>query len=596
MALNENAKDDYRAERKERLAKAAKKSKKSRDAVAIVRGVLIAILVVIVLASTCGGLYVYGIPQRYITALSVGDRDYSIAEYNYYYTSVYQTYAYQAQTYESSYGFSIGFEYDQSPADQVQATETIEEETDAANVNSDTTDSAAAEAKTRDITYDEYFRNYIIDTLEQTNYYLNLAKDAGMTLSDEHKSAIDDNIQEIADACESSGYSIDRYISLLYGKGMNEKILRSLLEDQYLASQYQEQEQDEIKANISDEAIEEKYNEDPSSYQKVDIRLFGLEIETDSDTGESNAEVQENLAKEMLGKITDEASFTTLSKEYAAEDDKEKFDDDTATLLKGVEKSTVNSNIDEDLATWLYDSARITGDKTTCTTDSYVYVIYVIKPVYREETPLRSARHILISFENVQSSMESAGESTDATNETSATATDGSVITNDTSDYSMAVVLEAYEQAKAIYDEYMAGEQTEDAFAALANENSADTSSTEDDAGGLYEDIELGQMVSPFENWVYDDARETGDVGLVESTYGWHVMYFVSKNDEAEWKTNIREDLAETQITEKSEEIKEQVDGTATTTAFTKLAGNMALKFVENNYVSRYASQDSSES
>ncbi len=160
----------------------------------------------------------------------------------------------------------------------------------------------------------------------------------------------------------------------------------------------------------------------------------------------------------------------------------------------------------------------------------------------------------------------------------------------------MAVVLEAYEQAKAIYDEYMAGEQTEDAFAALANENSADTSSTEDDAGGLYEDIELGQMVSPFENWVYDDARETGDVGLVESSYGWHVMYFVSKNDEAEWKTNIREDLAETQITEKSEEIKEQVDGTATTTAFTKLAGNMALKFVENNYVSRYASQDSSES
>ena len=34
-------------------------------------------------------------------------------------------------------------------------------------------------------------------------------------------------------------------------------------------------------------------------------------------------------------------------------------------------------------------------------------------------------------------------------------------------------------------------------------------------------------MVEPFETWCFDEARVIGDTGLVKTSYGYHVMYFV---------------------------------------------------------------------
>ena len=31
-----------------------------------------------------------------------------------------------------------------------------------------------------------------------------------------------------------------------------------------------------------------------------------------------------------------------------------------------------------------------------------------------------------------------------------------------------------------------------------------------------------------FKNWAIDPARQDGDTGLVESEYGWHIMYYLS--------------------------------------------------------------------
>ena len=38
-------------------------------------------------------------------------------------------------------------------------------------------------------------------------------------------------------------------------------------------------------------------------------------------------------------------------------------------------------------------------------------------------------------------------------------------------------------------------------------------------------------MVDPFENWCYDASRKAGDTGIVESDYGYHVMYFCGDSD-----------------------------------------------------------------
>ena len=38
-------------------------------------------------------------------------------------------------------------------------------------------------------------------------------------------------------------------------------------------------------------------------------------------------------------------------------------------------------------------------------------------------------------------------------------------------------------------------------------------------------------MVVNFNDWCFDSARKTGDTDIVESEYGYHVMYFVGDSD-----------------------------------------------------------------
>lgn len=87
-------------------------------------------------------------------------------------------------------------------------------------------------------------------------------------------------------------------------------------------------------------------------------------------------------------------------------------------------------------------------------------------------------------------------------------------------------------KAQEILDMWLAGEATEDSFAELANEYTQDGNDSNYDGvpdGGLYTNVPTGYMVEPFENWIFDESRVYGDSGLVQTEYGWHVMYFVDR-------------------------------------------------------------------
>ena len=88
---------------------------------------------------------------------------------------------------------------------------------------------------------------------------------------------------------------------------------------------------------------------------------------------------------------------------------------------------------------------------------------------------------------------------------------------------------EALAEAEEILAEYEAGEQTAEAFAELAETYSSDTGSNTN--GGLYEEVYQGEMVDSFNDWCFDESRQPGDTGIVESDYGYHIMYFDSYGD-----------------------------------------------------------------
>ena len=61
-------------------------------------------------------------------------------------------------------------------------------------------------------------------------------------------------------------------------------------------------------------------------------------------------------------------------------------------------------------------------------------------------------------------------------------------------------------------------------------------------------------MVDSFSTWCFDTSRQAGDTAIVRSDYGYHIMYFVSENDQTVYNYTITQTLASedtnTQITE----------------------------------------------
>ena len=108
--------------------------------------------------------------------------------------------------------------------------------------------------------------------------------------------------------------------------------------------------------------------------------------------------------------------------------------------------------------------------------------------------------------------------------------------------------------AQDVLEEFLAGDKTQDAFAALANQRSQDPGSNQN--GGLYEGVKEGQMVPTFNDWCFDESRQEGDTGIVKTDYGYHVMYFVGSK--LLWTQYARSDYAQEQANKLLDEVMAQ--------------------------------------
>lgn len=99
----------------------------------------------------------------------------------------------------------------------------------------------------------------------------------------------------------------------------------------------------------------------------------------------------------------------------------------------------------------------------------------------------------------------------------------------------------AEQKAQEVLEEWQSGDATEESFGELAATYSSDGGSSTN--GGLYEDVHPGQMVTEFNDWCFDASRKPGDTGIVKTSYGYHVMYFVGQSEETYREYLIENDL-----------------------------------------------------
>lgn len=224
----------------------------------------------------------------------------------------------------------------------------------------------------------------------------------------------------------------------------------------------------------------------------------------------------------MLAKVTDNDSFVKYAQEYASEDDKETYAEASATVFDFISQENLTSTSCEEVTEWAFSEDRKDGEKTVITTDTAAYVVLLNSARYRDDSATVDVRHILLQYEDGATDEEKA---------------------------------EINAKAQELYETWKNGDATEAAFSELAKTDSDDSSASN---GGLIENISKGQTVDAFENWCFDESRKPGDSGVIQTEYGAHIMYFVEKNDEPLWKTNIKSTLASEKFNDYYEELKGQ--------------------------------------
>ena len=65
-------------------------------------------------------------------------------------------------------------------------------------------------------------------------------------------------------------------------------------------------------------------------------------------------------------------------------------------------------------------------------------------------------------------------------------------------------------------------------------------------------------MVQEFNDWIFDPARKPGDTGIVETSYGYHIMYFVGTNMES-WMADIKDTLKNQKLSDYMDALLETV-------------------------------------
>ena len=108
-------------------------------------------------------------------------------------------------------------------------------------------------------------------------------------------------------------------------------------------------------------------------------------------------------------------------------------------------------------------------------------------------------------------------------------------------------------EAQGILDQWLEGEANEDTFAQFANQYSQDPGSNT--TGGIYTQVQEGQMVEEFDFWLFGEDHKYGDYGLIKTSYGYHIMFFVSTNEI--WEVETENMMISEKIEEKAKEAEE---------------------------------------
>ncbi len=384
-------------------------------------------------------------------------------------------------------------------------------------------------SNSKTMTWFDYFMNQTYSSVKDMLVHCEAARAEGIKLEDEDYAEIDESIRYIKDSAKAAGYKTELYVSNTYGAGVSIDDVRDCLELLKLYQKYYDILMDRYDARFGENEYNEYYAEHTKDMQYVDYLSYTLYVSTitkkeeekkddDASTaaedGQDSSEDEENKDNyekirpyaEKIAQATTREEFEKAVRDYieqviyegvtivapdseAAKEEDAVTTDDVDKIMDTLLKEDTGYTKDNEISEWLFaDDTKLLSTKIfedegsdSSKPDYSLTVVMPLTAPARHEYKTLDVRHILFT------------KSTYDTEEA------------------------AKKKAEEILAEYKNGDMTVEAFEALAETYNEDSSC-------LYENVAKGDMVEEFEDWLFDEERKEGDVDIVKTSYGYHIM------------------------------------------------------------------------
>lgn len=115
---------------------------------------------------------------------------------------------------------------------------------------------------------------------------------------------------------------------------------------------------------------------------------------------------------------------------------------------------------------------------------------------------------------------------------------------------------EAKKQAEAVLKDFENTDGSVSSFSQLALVFSEDAASYLQ--GGLYLHVYPGEFDQALDQWLFDETRQEGDLEVLRSDQGWHVVWYLGQEGLARWYYQAAVDFASQLMEQKLAELQEQ--------------------------------------
>ena len=502
---------------------------------------VVMILVVAIVVGVVGAPLVDGLIRRVSNAVTIGDHKLSTADLTYFYIDGITNYQQEVYSqYYNSFGnyWSVMLGFDTSKPLNEQQYESGK-------------------------TWADYFMDKAIEDAKSVYALYDDAMATNYKLSSEEQANMDSYANTLSLSATYYGFSsVKSYLRNSYGNGATEKSYIEYVKLREIASSYLNNYSEKLEYTNEDYRAYEKdkwndYSTVSYVYYTLNYTSYlgegtkgedGKTTWTDEEHAAAREALKADIAVLKAAGITDKASFDnaiqalpvnkieegSTKKAPTATEIKNYYFNNISLTAKAVDwlkETTTTDGVTKTARTpgeleafevYTYadheDDEHEHGDECGCkkTTDAYTIVLFNNRCDHTAK--MANVRHILVKFEGGKKGSD--GKTT----------------------YTDAEKAKAKAEAEKLLQEWLDGKATEESFGELANSKSDDNNGKVTN-GGLYEDIYQGKMVENFENWCFAEGRKAGDTGIVETEYGYHVMYYSSADEMCYRDVMIESDL-----------------------------------------------------